>query len=299
MNKKILSLIILVFISFTIFANIDFTKADELYDLEEFEDCRDELISLEKEAKSNQEKSDLYWRLSRTYCYLGFTVETNEEKLKIFNEGVRIADLSLKYKQNGQAYLWKATNEGRVGTIKGPLNSLVKAGKIKKYLFKLIDTFKVYDSSPAFYVLAELYRQVPKKPFSFGNKEYAISYSRLAVETISDKVIYPSTYYQLAKLLSDRNWSASKRRSKFKKKQKYYNSSEKMHEKFFYYEGSKGINEKKEYSQKSLGELSDKEEAIDILNYAIKMYNKYPERREKEDPKKMKEEIYSLLNELT
>lgn len=295
--KRFIAILSLVLLTTSLFASLDFSKADKYYDDEEFVSTRNELERLEKIASTNADKSEVYWRLARVYCYLGKTVETDDQRLELYDKGTEYADLSIENKPNGLAYIWKASNYGRIGSIKGALNSLVKASKMRDFIYKAMDNYNCEKSSEGSYVLAELFRQLPGRPFSFGNTNYAISYSRIAVENIPNHVVYPSTYFQLARLLSDRDWDAKYRTKKFKKFKRYYDDENVLHEKLKYYEGLDKGNRKVFYCDKPLSKISDKQEAIYLLEYANKMYDKYPEKRSKEDKENMIE-VNELLNKL-
>jgi tetratricopeptide (TPR) repeat protein len=274
-------LLILMTTALTAFADFkeQLYKAD-LLDLQgRYTEEKELLLSLRSQAADNVQKAEVYWRLSRTCLQFG-----DEKKLEgasaqallpLFEEGIRYADTAIQLNpDNAQGYFWKASNSGLWGQTKGILESLQKAEEMKEMLFVAMAYDPGYSGS--YYVLAQLYDQVPGWPVSFGNIDFAVSLARKAIDVhkqdLADgtyDIVYYDFYIELAKYLWIRNWDARKRsREQENKRREYYNKSSTM-EKYCYYEGVVEIKS-----------VSDRQEAEQLLDWAIseleKINPKYP-----------------------
>ena len=69
------------------------------------------------------------------------------------------------------------------------------------------------DRAITWFVLGQLYREVPGWPVSFGNTEAAVSLGRKAVDLNTSPVDDGNFQVELAKMLYQRNWSAAQRLS--------------------------------------------------------------------------------------
>lgn len=197
-------------------------KVDELHDLGKYEEAR--AVALEAVASADAAgKAELYWRAARETLELGDEAEDRKEPkdaiLKIFEKGQEYADLAIAANpQNNLGYYWKSSNIGRWGQVKGILNSLFKAAPMKELLVK--DLSLDPNHSDAYYVLGQLYRELPGAPISFGDEDAAVSLGRMAVDLRAqavklgtEKELSYGYYLQLAKSLWKRNLSAAKRAS--------------------------------------------------------------------------------------
>jgi tetratricopeptide (TPR) repeat protein len=243
-------------------------RADDLHDQEAYAQGKQFLESSLSQAGSWEERAELYWRLARAVLNLGDEAEdagaTEEELLGLFEEGEALADKAIEADPgNDLGYYWKSANIGRWGQTKGILNSLFKAKPMKELLEKTLDLNAEHADS--YYVLGQLYEQLPGKPISFGKKDYAVSLGRLAVDlheaqvkSGQEKEINYDFYTELAKHLYARDWDADKR---FKEQRK--NSGEPAAgttplEKGFVYEANN-----------ELKNMSDREEARKLLLWTI------------------------------
>ena len=273
--KKLAALLVLLLAVLTALAALDFTSVDDLYDSgTDYQKVYDTLQTMLKEAKSNEEKSEVLWRLSRVCVDLGDALPEKDKngKYAIYDEGEQYALKSIEAKPNYLAYLWKCANVGRYGQTKGVMDSLGKVKPMKADLKVITDDFKVLDSSEAWYTLAVLNDAVPG--ILGGDSVAAISYMRIACETIPAKYVYGGTYKALAEMLYSRNWSASKRTKEIASLQKKWDKETKSNfDKYAYYEGSKGADAVPVWSTKKLSAMSDREEALEVLKYAQQMYN--------------------------
>lgn len=276
MKKILIIFLTLLFINVNLFSAIDFSKADDLY----LKDDMDQTTSILQEklnlAKTDEEKSEVYWRLSRVQVNLGDKAESNNEKLKIYNEGLDYALKSIELHNNSLAYLWKASNIGRIGQTTGILKSLAAASDMRGDLKIIVNDFDNLKSSETWYVLGSLYTSVPGGFISFGNNNFGISYFRKAIDTIPDNVVYPNHYKALAEALYKRNWDKNKRSKEFKAMFSSWDKASTSYDKFAYYEGYEKGNNTPYYSSVALNKMSDRQEAVMLLNYAIAKFNVWP-----------------------
>ena len=276
MKKIIIIFLTLLFINVNLFSAIDFSKADDLY----LKDDMDQTTSILQEklnlAKTDEEKSEVYWRLSRVQVNLGDKAESNNEKLKIYNEGLDYALKSIELHNNSLAYLWKASNIGRIGQTTGILKSLAAASDMRGDLKIIVNDFDNLTSSETWYVLGSLYTSVPGGFISFGNNNFGISYFRKAIDTIPDDVVYPNHYKALAEALYKRNWDKTKRSKELKIMYSSWDKASNSYDKFAYYEGNEKGNNIPYYSSVALNKMSDRQEAVMLLNYAIAKFNVWP-----------------------
>ena len=114
---------------------------------------------------------------------------------------------------------------------------------------------------------------------SFGDKDYAVSLGRKSLDLheqqvkagIEDEVNY-DFYTEMAKHLWERDYNAARRkREQGKKSGKYQSTSDPM-EKNFHYEGVV-----------SLKNMSDREEALELVNWVIRELRAIPNRSGSQD----------------
>ncbi len=257
-------------------------RADRLHEGEDYEQSRSYLESSMAQAASGADRAELYWRLARAWLNLGDEAEdrgiVDEELLAYFERGEAQAQKAIDADPgNHLGYYWKSANIGRWGQIKGILNSLFKAKPMRDLLQKAVAADP--DHADSYYVLGQLYEQVPGFPVSFGDKDYAVSLGRKSLDLhekqvkagIEDEINY-DFYTEMAKHLWERDYSAAKRkREQGKKASKYQSATEPM-EKNFHYEGVI-----------SLKNISDREEALELINWVIRELRAVPTRSGSQD----------------
>lgn len=269
--KKLLLVLMALLICTSAFAALDFTEVDALYLTDEHDqEVYDKLTIMLGQATEEEEKANVLWRLSRVCVDLGDAIDKSDKKARfaIYEEGEQYAIDSIAAYPTPEGYLWKCSNIGRWGQTKGVFDSLAKAKPMVQDLQVMIDDLGCLDSSEAWYVLAVLYDSLPGKPISFGNSNAAISYGRIACDTIPKSVIYGGTYKQLAEMLWNRNWNAKKRASEISKMQKSWDKETSNIEKYKYYEGANGAQAYPLWTMTALSSMSDRQEAVVILKYA-------------------------------
>lgn len=276
MKKIFLSILMLIVALGAVFAAFDPAYSDKLFYQQD--GSQEDLAYLEKalsESKGDAEKAEILWRMARDYIDITDDIEESQKQKRLdgYNQAEAYADQSLALKETADGYHWKSSAIGRVGQVNGPLNSLSKAKPMLQLVEKVQNDFQA-DMSDAWYVLGLLYNQLPGSPISFGNNNYAISYMRRSIDT-RDTVnrINLTLFLELSDQLYDRNWKADKRAKEIDKMKKSYDKESVPTEKMKFYEGKDGKNGKPFYSAATLSEMSDREEAVMLLQYAIALYN--------------------------
>ncbi len=281
--KKMIALMIIVLITtFSLSASFADTLAD-IDSLDYHDKLNEEKAAIEAALQKTSdpvEQSELYWRLSMVTLHIADELEENgagEDTLfAMFEEGEAYADKSIALHENPDAYVWKASNIGRWGETKGPLNALGKANPIKETITYVVNDLGVQDQTIGWYVIGQLYFKLPGWPLSYGDLDTAISMARKAIDTIPEDKLYHGHYKALAEMLYKRDWSASKRNSKIKKMEKDWKEESDTFEKHFYYEGAFGPDYVPAYSSVALNKMSDRQEAAMVLMYAQQKYDVWP-----------------------
>ena len=248
-----------------------FDPADELYEAERYQEAREILDQAESMVRTDGERAELYWRLSRNTLMLADEAERNGasdgQLLEQFEEGEALANRALEYDgDNHFAYYWRASNIGRWGQTKGIVNSLMKAGPMRDDLERAVRADNSHADS--FYVLGMLYASVPKL-ISFGNKEYAVAYSRRAIDAYrGDKTKY-SYYLKLGDHLYQRDWGSRKRQKEARKMTDDFTGADDPVERYKYFNAAFNFTEPQPYSRGGVADMSDQEEAIDIMEWIV------------------------------
>jgi len=280
-------------------AALDFKSVDDIYDKNlDMQKVYTTLKGMLSEAKTNEEKSEVLWRLSRVCVSIGDELDDDEKdaKFAIYEEGESYAIQSIEAYPNPMAYLWKCANIGRWGQTKGVMNSLKKADPMKADLKVIFDEFNYLESSEAWYTMAVLFDSLPG--MFGGDSNAAISYGRAACDTIPADKIYGGTYQKLAEMLYKRDWSAKKRASEINKIQgKWNKETSSNYAKYAFYEGKDGAGANPIWTKTKLSDMSDKQEALVILKYAQAVYNSRSFHTESDEDNY--EEIEDLIEEWT
>jgi tetratricopeptide (TPR) repeat protein len=243
-------------------------QADALHDKGMYAEARNLLNAALPDAPSGKERAELYWREARETLELGDVAEKDRKPqadiLALFSEGEGYADKAIAADpQNDLGYFWKSANTGRWGQVKGILDSLSKAAPMKDLLVKELSLNP--ERSDPYFVLGQLYREVPGWPVSFGNIDAAVSLGRKAVEMRqaqvqagTEKELVYSFYNELAKSLYKRDWSAARRVSEQKVKAAKLAAAGTPLEKGSLYEANA-----------DLQDMSDREEAKALVQFSV------------------------------
>jgi len=244
------------------------TRADDLHDQGKFAEAKALLLDAAAQSQDGKEQAELYWRISRENIQLGDIADKakkpQDQVLAIFEEGAGYADKAIAADPgNDLGYFWKSANIGRWGQVKGVFNALGKATDIRDLLFKVLSINP--DRSDAYFVLGQLYRELPGWPISFGNTDWAVCLGRRAVDLNVEQVAAGKEKNngfdfstELAKTLHNRGWSASKRRSEREQQAEKYAFAKTAFEKACYYEGTV-----------DLKDMSDAQEAKEIIQGVV------------------------------
>jgi tetratricopeptide (TPR) repeat protein len=250
-------------------------QADGLHDGGHYTEARKLLLDSIGSAAGGKEQAELYWRAARETLELGDSAEKagkpQADILALFVEGEGYADKAIAADAGTDlGYYWKSANIGRWGQVKGIFDSLSKAQPMKDLLVK--DLSINPDRSDAYFVLGQLYRELPGWPLSFGNIDAAVSLGRKAVDLRlaqvqagTEKVIVYSFPTELAKTLYKRNWSAATRVTEQKNKAGKLSAAATPLDKASLYEATI-----------SLKNVSDREEAKAILQQVVSDANAAP-----------------------
>ena len=283
--KTFVTLVIVLSITLSgISGAINLESADAAYDRDAFEQAHSLLLEQLDKATTSEQKAEVLWRLARVMVSLGDELDDSDKdgKFAIYEEGEAYALQSINLYPTAMEYLWKSSNIGRWGQTKGPLNALGKAKGMLDDLTQVVNTYNTLDSSETWYVLSSLYDELPGGFISFGNKDWAISYMRMAVESIPSHLLYPGHYKKFAEELYARNWNASKRSREMKKMEDQWKKASSNLEKYRYYEGKDGGSTRPFYSSVSLDRMTDRQEAVMVLSYILEKYRVFRPIKEKD-----------------
>ncbi|MEA1911083.1 MAG: hypothetical protein U9N32_05315, partial [Spirochaetota bacterium] len=204
---------------------------------------------------------------------------SKDRLLEEFTKAWDYATKSLSYNSNNYlGYYWRAANIGRWGQTKGILASLFKADDMRDDLERAVNNNPNHGDS--YNVLGMLYDSVPGFG-SFGNKAYAVSLARKAIDNQDepDRPYDYSYYLELSKHLWNRKWSERKRLSEQKKEKSRFDSKSSQLEKNWYYEGVIDLSKATAYNNRGIKNMSDREEAVIILDWLLVELNKLSDKK--------------------
>ncbi len=222
-------------------------QADGLHDQGRYAEAKAALLEAAAGTDNGREKAELYWRVARETLELGDLAEKAKKPTDVvlgyFVEGEGYADKAIEADPDDDlGYFWKSANIGRWGQVKGVFNALSKAAPIRDLLLKVLSINP--ERSDAYFVLGQLYRELPGWPISFGNTDWAVSLGRTAVDLNLEQVASGSEkdnsfdfFTELAKTLHQRGWSAATRLAEQKKKAAEYAEAKTPFERACFYEG--------------------------------------------------------------
>lgn len=109
-------------------------------------------------------------------------------------------------------YFWKSAAMGLRGQLRGVLNSLFMASDVRDYAEMALE--RNPNHTEAHYLLGQLYRELPRRPLSFGNRDRAVEYGRRAVQLHEHEYrtgVVGVRYYDLYTQLADSLWRRNNR----------------------------------------------------------------------------------------
>lgn len=274
--------------------NAAIERADELYEDDRPQAALDILEPALSSAGSGPERAEVLWRLARATLDVGEKQEDREEPVAAILEtyvtgeqyGIEAVEAD---PSNHLGYYWQSANIGKWGQVKGILNSLFKAGPMRELLRQAIAVEPNHADS--YYVLGQMYEQVPGV-ISFGNTNFAVSFSRLSIELheaelasgVEDELNH-DFYIQHAAHLIKRNWNARKREREQENSRRRYDRANNELDRGSNYEGTIDIPNQ-----------SDRDEARDLLDEMIRLLQRLPDRSDAQN--RQLEEANELLSGL-
>jgi hypothetical protein len=250
-------------------------EADALHDKGAYAESVKLAMDSVSSASGGRELAELYWRASRDTVEVGDIAEksgkSKDDILAVFTTGEGYADKAIAADPgNDLGYYWKSANIGRWGQVKGILNALSKAAPMRELLVKELSINP--ERADPYYVLGQLYREVPGWPASFGNVDAAVSLGRRAVDARQQQLLQGAEKQlnydfstELAKTLYKRNWSAAARIAEQKKKGSKLGAAVSPLEKGSLYEATV-----------TLSDQSDREEAKHLAQWVVSELEKLP-----------------------
>lgn len=292
MKRFLVALLVGLALPALLFANLQdaLKQVDTLHDQGQYEQCVTALQSALSLATTNQAKAEVYWRLSRALLNQGNKLKDAKapeaQTLAKYEEGESWADKAIEANPaSHQGYFWKSSNIGMWGQTKGVLNALAKAKPMKDLLEKALSVNNNHPDS--YFVLGQLYRELPGWPVSFGDPASAVSCGRLSIQLNQEEVragkeahLNYNFHIELAKSLYARNWNAAKRTTEQRRLRDNYNKARTPSERGMAFEGTV-----------TLANRSDREEAVEMVRNAISSLQRIPNRTvgQNDDLKKAQE----------
>ncbi len=257
-------------------------RADELNDTEHHDEAREFLEAQLRQETNPARKSEIAWRLARACMYQGDAADRagagKKELLAFFEAGENYGQMAIDLDSgNFNGYFWKSGNSGRWGQTKGVLKALSRAGHMRELLSEAVRLNPEDEGS--YYVLGQLYHEVPGRPIGFGNIERAVNLGRKAVDLMEREVEqgiedeYDYDYYtELAKHLYKRRWSIERRDKKVAEYAPKYRADKDPAVRNFYYEGVA-----------DLPRMTDRDEARMLARKAIDALEAMANRKQSEN----------------
>lgn len=258
---------------FILLASLQFTQVDkDLSDESKYAACKQTLVAMLPQATNQVEKAEVLWRLSRICLVMGEKETTKEGKRAVFGEGMKYAEEAIAANPKcADCYMWHSANVGRECQTHSLMDQAKAVPIMLEDLETILGKLGKTDYSAAWQALAEIYINHP-----FKSTDAGLNYARKAAMCIPKDEMRLITYSFLAENLYKRGWDASKRKETISSNgAKFAKSYKSVIDKYAYYDGTCG---KAPWSAKELSQMSDREEAKAILNYAASLYNNSKER---------------------
>ncbi len=271
MKKTSLLAIFAIAISSVCMAQVDLTKAHELYNKSTNPtECLAYLESALPQAANGKEKAEVLCLMAKASMMIGQNEPSKEKKREIFGKGIEYAKQAIaEDPKNPEGYMWHSGNVGRQCQTLSLSEQLKQLSVIMDDLTTILDKMKLTDYSAAWQAMGEIYYNHPMK-----SKDDAINYARKAINGIPENELRISTYTLLARMLYERDWNESKRKSAIEKSaSKFSGNFKSVTDKYVYYEGSLGASYVPAWSQQAIGSMTDKEEAKAIVTYVKNKYD--------------------------
>lgn len=294
MKRIICLLCTFISVSAGLYANENIlSEADRLFEDENYINGLELLEDEIGPSLTETMQAEIYWRMSRFLLHIADDRKSeNKDKDKIielYQKGMEAADKAISLRPDPNAYYYRASNTGRYAKMKGILSSLSKAKPMREDLITVISLDSEY--ADAFFVLGKLYFLVPGWPISFGNKKKAVSFTRRAITIGESAELKFMHYASLAEMLWDRDWNIKTKEKRILKMETEYQKSKTEFDRMSFYESRLGFDYLPVYCQKTIGNISDREEAMKIVEWLRKEFSRIENPGEKQiaDMKELEE----------
>ena len=268
--KKLLLLFLLFVISvFSMFADLGFSKIDELIFNKAYADAKfllKESNGLSRVGINIRLAGILVAEVTEHFEWEDDSDDEKERLLTAYGKALDYIDEAFEFKnalndpETYKLYYYRALLKSLRGGVKRSLSFL----KEIKYVFNDMNYALTLrpDFLDAISFLGGMYQFLPGWPISWGSKVKAISFSRYALRIMNSADLKEKEYSRrsvennlnLAVLLEDRSWSAKKRAKKQKSFAEDFEEAEDRVEEIGFYEGTI-----------SIPYMSDEEEAVKLL----------------------------------
>lgn len=254
---------------------LQFTSVDRDFryaaDRADYVACQQKLEEMLPQATAGAEKAEVLWRLSRVVLLQAEPVTDKMAKRALYEQGVRYAEEGIRENpKNEQCYMWHCANIGRESGTHGLADQAKSVPVIQKDLTMILDKLGRIRCSEAWQAMSEYYWRHPLK-----SNDSAINYARRALFTIPSDDLRLSSYLYTARLLEERGWNAAKRAAQAAAHvEKFADTKKPNTERYAFYDGS---SDQMPWLKGAVGEVSDREEATLLLQYALARYDAFPD----------------------
>ena len=244
-------------------------ELDRLHEEEQHERIVSMVDTQLPSARTNSERAALIWRLARAKTSLADFGRwsgsmSDSAAMELLQEAEADAQQAIELDSSAAApWFWKGAAMGLRGQLRGVLNSLFMASDVRDHAVEAINRDDRYGE--AYYLLGQLFRELPGRPLSFGNRDAAVSLLRKAgaihEQEYRDGVVgvrYFDNHNQLARALWKRNHSEARRRRNHEQAADRYRSATTALERGSAFEGSQ-----------PLPPGSDREEAVRLVEKVV------------------------------
>lgn len=245
---------------------LQFQSVDKSFADSDYRACEQSLLQMLPQAENGAEKASVLWRLARVNYMLGDAQKEKLARRERFNQGIAYAEQGIKENsRDAQCYMWHCANTGGECQTHSLMEQAKAVPAMTKDLTKILNGLNPR-MSEAWQALSEMYYHHPMK-----SNDSAINYARTAASYAPADEPRVTTFLYVANLLYERNWSADKRAAQIadhKAKLEKMNGSTNIDR----FALSDGMQQARPWTSKALGELSDREEALALAEYAVLRY---------------------------
>jgi tetratricopeptide (TPR) repeat protein len=139
------------------------TQGDELYvNREDPAVAKQSLDKYLEALKLDPNSYQALWRAGKVIYSIGMAARTDDEKKKIFNDGVNYCKRAVAIKPDGvEGHFWLGVNYGKYGEARGVLKSLFLKNDIMREMNAVVKLNEAYEGAGAYRVLGRVCYKVP------------------------------------------------------------------------------------------------------------------------------------------